>query len=789
VTQIFLTGGGQYSFPDPGNWNPTNLVECLGSGGNGRIGEKIGAPTSAGGGGGGGAYAFRNNVVLPFPVSYYVFPQGASADNYWCSFGNSSPNNAPTDPNAVGATCGTMALQGNAAGTGATGRWPSSNGANGGNGGNGGGGAGAGGGGGGGAGGPHGVGQVGGAGGASAVFGAGGGADNGWTGGQSAASGWGLNGTLWDSIHGCGGGGAGANSGTGSGGGRGGQYGGGGGGGFGAASGSGTAAGDGGASIIVITFSSYIKTQVFLFTPGVGSFPDPGNWYPPNTVECIGLGGNGGNGYSDGSKKGSGGGGGAYAKGTNMALAFPCPFIVGPNYVNFNSNSTFFVNSGNVVSAQSGANATSGNLGAPGNGGTQFYPAGYQGARGGDGTHDIQPYNGAGGGGAAGPLGGGNFGQSGSTGLGTSGVGGAANGGTIAGGALGTNGNTGTSWDATHGPGSGGGGGKTSTSTAAGNGGVYGGGGGGSYADGGTLYGTGGPGLIVLTYSTSPPPTQVFLLGGSQVDYSFPDPGNWNPLSNTVEIVASGSNGRGQSQGAFREGGVITPEDGVVTPLINSFYGGGGGGGGAYAVANNLAVSFPLTYTNPNPGVGTQTYAKFNSGNYTTPANGPNQVCAETARLFNSGYSGQGDYGGSYVYPAGFYGGAGGNALSQTTTQGAGGGGAGGPHGTGSKGVDSNATTAGNGGYGDGSTVAGGTAPGGAGASGIQWDATHGCGGGGGGGKSPTQGGNGGSYGAGGGGCFAGTSVTPGTAGPGLIIVTYQPVVILAGGNRAIIMM
>jgi hypothetical protein len=107
-------------------------------------------------------------------------------------------------------------------------------------------------------------------------------------------------------------------------------------------------------------------TQVFLSpSNNLISFPDPGNWNPVNTVECIGAGGSGGTGLSAGSG-GGGGAGGAYAKGTNLTPTFPvmcsAPFADSPTYYcSFNTPAmTSFANTAGSVSASSAAKGQNG---------------------------------------------------------------------------------------------------------------------------------------------------------------------------------------------------------------------------------------------------------------------------------------------------------------------------------------------------------------------------------------------------------------------------------------------
>ncbi|MBX9765601.1 hypothetical protein K2X83_03095 [Patescibacteria group bacterium] len=70
ATVIFLTGGT--SFTIPSDWTTTNSIECIGSGGDGRLGSA----TQARGGGGGGAYAGVFNLSLSGSISYAIAAGG-----------------------------------------------------------------------------------------------------------------------------------------------------------------------------------------------------------------------------------------------------------------------------------------------------------------------------------------------------------------------------------------------------------------------------------------------------------------------------------------------------------------------------------------------------------------------------------------------------------------------------------------------------------------------------------------------------------------------------------------
>jgi hypothetical protein len=244
VTQVFLTGNNsQQTWPDPGNWNPTNTVEAVSAGGGGANGSTING--NSGGGGGGGAYAVGSNMVLTFPVSYYGYALGsAPSSNNATNFGVSGSvyTNSGNCISALVAMYGT----GTGYGTGGSQFYPGGHaGANGGAGsltyspGAGGGGAG----------GPHGAGSVGASSTANTTVFVGGAADGGTVPGPSGAGATGISGTEWDASHGCGSGGNSNSASAASG--QGGSYGGGGGGGYMSASGW---FGKGAPSLIILTY-------------------------------------------------------------------------------------------------------------------------------------------------------------------------------------------------------------------------------------------------------------------------------------------------------------------------------------------------------------------------------------------------------------------------------------------------------------------------------------------------------------------------------------------------------
>lgn len=491
-------------------------------------------------------------------------------------------------------------------------------------------------------------------------------------------------------------------------------------------------------------------TQIFIYrTPGgTQVFNDPGNWVAAGSmIECVGCGGVGGRGAGGcvNTQSGAGGGGGSYSFAANVTPTFPVQYQAN------NASATSWWNGstqspGNVIGdwgRQAGSNNITGTT-TPGAGGTITYPAGFVGAAGGAGVVNNQ---GAGGGGGAGGMHG--AGSAGVAGSGaTSGVGGAGDGGRTPGGALNSTA-PGTQWDHLHGIGGGGGGGTTA-STNLGVGGNFGGGGGGGFA----ITNSGGAGggcLIVVTY-TPRTSTQIFLYAGVT---RFPNPGNWTAVNNQVEVVGTGGWG---------------PQYFMTNPPCPVRQGAGGGGGGAYASTINSAPTFPAAV---QIAVG-QSLSGINNY-WNAQASSPGNVWA--------GCGGPGSVGGGSGnvtgYPNPVAGGQGGNPSGQT---GGGGGGAGGMHGVGSigSGIVGGAGDAGN-------TPQQGT-NGGVGNSGTQWDNIHGIGGGGA-GNANGPGGIGGNFGAGGGG-GSGNNATanPNNFGPGIVVLTYTPALVLAPRGQAQIM-
>lgn len=498
-------------------------------------------------------------------------------------------------------------------------------------------------------------------------------------------------------------------------------------------------------------------TQVFLTATGAGSFPNPGNWNPlASKIEGIGGGatGSAGNVAVIG---GGGGGGGAYAYANNVSLTFPVSYYVAPLTAPASGVSSPNPTSFGPMSAPSALGVQSATSNVPSNGGGSqtggtfpvSQPNGYQGGDGGAGNFSYA-YPG-GGGGAGGPHGAGGTGVASTNSA--SGGGGSADGAWIPGGAVGAVGQSGKLWDTAHGCGSGGGGASSAT-VAAGAGGSYGGGGAGGWGAGsgaGVAGGLGTQGIIILTYLPLGT-VQVFLIATGIG--SFPDPGNWNPVSNLIEALSCGGGG-GPSGSPTRMSG-------------------GGGGGSGYAYANNLALTFPVAYyvTPANSsGAGSSFGADTNTGSWTG-----GYTKGVAAQQGNQSLSSSGNTGGTF-YPNGFAGGSGGNGVAGSTSGGGGGGGAGGPHGAGlTGGVGGASSTFGAGGAADGGVVVGAATNAATGNMGAQWNpwgTPYGCGSGGA-GSTTGNGGVGGNYGGGGGGASS-TSVSynGGGTGAGIIILTY----------------
>lgn len=524
------------------------------------------------------------------------------------------------------------------------------------------------------------------------------------------------------------------------------------------------------------------QKRVFLYSTNnaVAYWPDPGDWNPSaNTVECVGAGGNGAVFTATLSNAGTGG---SYAVGHNLALTFPVPYSIAsggtdpgaagnvPTFAtNFNVASNAPQRSGaNVVSASCGVNGANG-TGTGSNG--IVWPAGFAGGSGGNMPPNHGAYGGAGGGGAGGPEG---VGITGGAGGGSgAGAGGAANDGASgsgAGGAAGGgNGGSGTDWDASHGLGGGGGGGSSSVVNG-GHGGQYGGGGGGANLTPDGAGGVGGDGLIVITYTPLLKPvgaTRIYLYPYYSVDNNpvtprqFPNPGNWNPNSNMIECVGSGS------------WGVIGANGDIQSSS------GSGGGGGAYAYSANLSPTFPVNFAAPTLGTAQGGPSDLQWATWwNASTSNPGNIVARNGFSGNSTGTGapvgttSAGPGGNLAYPNGFNGGGGGVGVQNAVGGAGGGGGAAGPHGAGVTAANASGANSSAGGAGDA-----GNTPGVAGGStnGTQWDHLHGVGSGSGPPNTNTPTSTAGLFGGGGGGGYGVSLGTPGPSAGGLIVITYTP--------------
>jgi hypothetical protein len=266
--------------------------------------------------------------------------------------------------------------------------------------------------------------------------------------------------------------------------------------------------------------------------------------------------------------------------------------------------------------------------------------------------------------------------------------------------------------------------------------------------------------------------TRIFLYAQDS-PCQFPDPGNWNPNANRIEVLGSGQPGKA----------------GIGEPVTSA---GGGGGGGAYAVGVNVPVNgWPVGYTVFGPLAAGFAGISCVWGSTATTAGSigstPNVVRAEVAYGGTNTAPGGG---GGNVYPTGFAGGSGGAGFSGTTNSpGGGGGGAGGPSGVGGNGGAATSTQFGAGGNANNNSVLGGFPASGNGHTGTEWGSIAGCGSGGAGAiNSTTEGGGGGAFfggGGGGGAQPASGSSGAGGGGAGLIVITYIP---LPPGMQAQIM-
>lgn len=218
---------------------------------------------------------------------------------------------------------------------------------------------------------------------------------------------------------------------------------------------------------------------------------------------------------------------------------------------------------------------------------------------------------------------------------------------------------------------------------------------------------------------------QMALLPGTT---SFPDPGNWNPLANQVEVIGPGN----------------TAANGNIT-------------GGGYATDVNLNPTFPVPVS---------IVTTFPTQNQVTRW-GPNTQVPGT---IIAGCGNTGPY-----YPAlNSRVGGGNNPGLVGGNTGAGAAGASGPNGGGSPGNGTGNTPPSAGGAANGGLTPAQTTPGAMGNSVVVWPLVNiGIGGGGAGGPSGQRGGNGGMYGGGGGYAGAGSTNVGTLPGYGVIVVTW----------------
>jgi len=365
----------------------------------------------------------------------------------------------------------------------------------------------------------------------------------------------------------------------------------------------------------------------------------PNDWNSLNNkIECVGAGGNGATG-SAAAKPGAGGGGGSYAYITNQSLSAGSVNIKVAS--GGSATSTYLQNNSGTTVLSCGAGGNASTI-TPGSGGTVETGTGSSGREGGPATA-TNYYPGGGGGGSAGPLGigkagggggagaawggggggGSNGGSStpgatstsatgGNGGNGTNGTGGgiggagdgpnatSTTGGGGAGGAgrasgtpgyAGGNGAIDQSFNASYGVGGGGGGGgadnvNLSTGGAGGNGGTYGGGGGGG--GGGKVTasgspGTGGQGLIVVTYTPlnttylgdgTNPPNKALAPGATATSsdiFTFSTNSGTESITNVTTTLAGTGNYAGLSKVEIVSDSGLIVFGSVINPSTDAF--------------------------------------------------------------------------------------------------------------------------------------------------------------------------------------------------------------------------
>lgn len=564
-------------------------------------------------------------------------------------------------------------------------------------------------------------------------------------------------------------------------------------------------------------------------------------------VQLEGIGGGGAGGGSTSAQAGSGGGGGAYAikggiaynSGSTVTVSVPAA-AAGVSGADGTAGSDSNWNSG-VLIAKGGAAGKLSGAGVSGGAAASCTPT--TGAFSGGSTGTTTSVGSTGGAAAGGPLGaGGGSGTASSGGSGASGGGGTGgntsssvgfvtsgtSGGNGSGGAAGGSGGAlnnaggagsngsggggsghfggpggaggaGIEWDASHGAGGGAGGGADTGSGAntGTSGALYGGGGaGGSKITGSNAGGNGGPGILVVTYTTLPTSAKIFITDPNQTTLG----GFATDPASTLQIDCIGAGGGGESGVGLRGagGGEHRTSSGISytagTPVTGIQIGLGGIGG----TISGTTTGADGTETHWNTNV---VIAKGGKGGYSGGSSGGTGGTGTTGHAGGAGGSPGSTSGGSGGGGAGGtngVGATGGSGLDSSHTGGAGGGGNGGGtagsnasaattganggnnssgsgHGTGASGSGVGGATVGGGGgggQGNGSDSAGGD-----GGTGNEFDSWHGSGGGGGGGgglANAIAGGKGGLFGGGGGGGGY-ASADGGRGANGLIVVTYTP--------------
>ena len=497
------------------------------------------------------------------------------------------------------------------------------------------------------------------------------------------------------------------------------------------------------------------------------------------------AGGGGGGGYNNG---GGGGAGGLQSGITSLNPTLSYTITVGaggtggatgsPATGSNGSNSqlgslTASVGGGYGGGFNGSSSYTAANSGGSGGGGGAISGPGASGTSGQGNAGGNGVSNASGGGGGAGAIGGNGGGTN------VSGNGGNGTASSISGSSITYAGGGGGSAQSTGTQGTGGtGGGGNGTINAAGNAGTanLGGGGGGLYSGSSYAGGSGGSGVVIISY---PAPQQfgggVVTTSGSNVIHTFNTSGTLTPLSSLTAsyLVVAGGGGGSSATGAGGSGAGGLLSGSGLTIDTNSNYlvtvgaGGAGGGSSAVGLAGGNSSFSMVTTTAIGGGRGGITSAGFN-GTSGGSGGGGNYVGTGGA-----GTSGQGNAGGNGT---GFYFGGGGGGAGAVGGNGVG-------------------TVAGSGGVGVASSISGTStyyAGGGGGAQGGGGTAgAGGNGGGGAGGADPSTAGGAGTANTGGGAGASGYNIAGNSGGSGVVIISYAGstqqmaggTVTISGGN------